>query len=406
MSDRGRILSESRADGLEGVAVGDRVEIDGSGPAFVTGLAAGSVELAPLRSTPPRVGADVRAVGPLSIPVGEGLPGRSIDPLGQPLDGKGPIKTGAAHPLFFRVPTLRPDARHDRMPLGLWVYDLKQAFRMGTTVLAAGEAPAVLRHMVRHHARSGRVPIVASLAGLADASAITVAAGSDASPAARWLVPWAAMAVADHFREQGRDAVVVLDSLDRWKSLGGGFEALGSWRTHLGRLLGHAASSARGSAGLIAAASLALAPSVEPMFDGAIDLDRALEGMPVPDGGSFVRPAIKIRPPNAVGRVIGLLIQRSDAPEARRAREALRFRPGMSDDFVAELAGFLAACELEGLAPGKVPAFLDAFVTRVPSDLPSGIRTRGELREEELQVILDTARRQLNNWGDSRRDTP
>jgi hypothetical protein len=379
MRDRGTIISATRADGLEGVAVGDRVEIDGSGPAFVTGLAEHHVELAPLSSVPPATGASVRAAGPLRIPVGEALLGRSIDALGRPLTSE------IQHPLFFRSPPLRPDEARKRLPLGLWVYDLKQSFTTGSTVLAAGEAPAVLRHMIRHHARCGRVVIHASFVPREpEASVITVAPGPDASPAAAWLVPWAAMAIA-----QGRDAVVLLDSLDRWRALCAGFEWLGSWQTQLGRLLGHAG----GSVSLVATASLRLAPTIEPMFDGAIDLERALEGKPIPQGGTFVRPALKIRAVNRVGRVMGLIAAGGDEPEALRAREALRFRPGMSDDYVAELAAFLAVCEREGLTPEAVPAFIDAFLARVPADLLEGIRSRGEVREEDHQVILDTGRR-------------
>lgn len=393
MEDRGRITewsaSAARADGLDGAAVGDRVEIDGSGPAFVTGLVSGHVELAPLSSAAPPIGASVRAAGPLQVPVGDALLGRSIDALGRPLPGG-----SVFHPLFFSAPQLRPDPKRDRLPLGLWVYDLKQRFEGGATVLASVESPAILRHMARHHARSGRVVITASLAfpATAERDEIVVRPGPDPTPAAAWLVPWAAMAIADHVREQGRDAVVLLDSLDRWRMLSDGFPGLGSWRTHLGRLLGHASATAKGSVSLIAMASLTLAPSVEPMFDGAIDLERALEGIPIPAGGTYIKPAIKIRPPNRVGGLMGLLAQRSDAPEALRAREALRFRPGMSADYVAELAAFLAACDLEGLKPEAVPAFLDAFVPRIPPATLEDLRKRGEVREEDQAAILALAR--------------
>jgi len=40
----------------------------------------------------------------LDIPVGEGLLGRIVDPLGQPLDGKGPIATTETRPVEFKAP--------------------------------------------------------------------------------------------------------------------------------------------------------------------------------------------------------------------------------------------------------------------------------------------------------------
>jgi hypothetical protein len=397
MTDRGTILSDTRAAGLDGVAIGDRVEIEGSGPAFVTGLAAGHVELARLSPVPPVVGAAVRAAGPLQIPVGDALLGRSIDVLGRPLTDAGPV-----HRIFFTSPQIRPDPRFERLPLGLWVYDLKQAFTVGSNVLATGDSPAILHHMLRHHARSGRVAIHAVLTPQAKVDAgegqIVVWPGSEPTPAATWLVPWAAMAIADHAREQGRDAVVVLDSLDRWRALADAFSSWGSWQTHLGRFLGHTGSTTRGSVSLIAAASPALAPSIEARFEGAIDFERALAGVPVRTGGTFVKPAIKIRPVSKVGRAMGLLAEFEPSPEALRLREALKFRPGMSVDHVEQLAAFMAVCEL---VPDPVAGFIDALIPRLPSATLAEVRRRKEYRDEDhaailavaRQVILDTGRR-------------
>src|SRR3954454_6336008 len=52
-------------------------------------------------------GDTVKRTGELiEIPVGEGLLGRIVDPLGQPLDGKGPIETNKNRPTEFRLPAV------------------------------------------------------------------------------------------------------------------------------------------------------------------------------------------------------------------------------------------------------------------------------------------------------------
>jgi hypothetical protein len=88
------------AVGLDGVAQGSLVDIEGSGPAVVTMLGRDRVELAQLSVVKPRPRATVRVIGPLVTSVGPELVGRAVDCLGRALDGSPDITGGHTAPIF------------------------------------------------------------------------------------------------------------------------------------------------------------------------------------------------------------------------------------------------------------------------------------------------------------------
>lgn len=341
---RGRLRdwcpSLARADGLQGVAAGDRVEIVGSGPALVTGLATDAVELAPLSSIPPAPGAAVYGAGPFEI-----------DAHGRP-NSKGPGTR-----LFAPPRRLLDHVERRRLTTGLLVYDLKQPIPLGSTVLALGDAPPVAQHLLRHQAAEGRIAIHARLAcGPVEAGSriLTVEPGPDPTPAAVWLVPWSAMALASRFRDEGKDAVVVLDSLDRWRARINDFPWQGTWPTQLGRLLGSAWSGGRGSASLVALGPARYGPLLESSFDARLDLDRALRGVPAVGGSKLLRPPFPVEEVRRIGAAFAQLeeLERWETSSpwlplpgplraVLRLRDELRFRPGMSLDLRKQLAALL-----------------------------------------------------------------
>src|SRR3569833_1807004 len=106
----GRVLEVgdgiARVYGLSGVMAGEMVEF----PNCVTGLAfnleehsVGVIILGDFLSI--NEGDEVRSTGLLlSVPVGEAMIGRVVEPLGNPLDGKGPIVTDQRRPVEFMAP--------------------------------------------------------------------------------------------------------------------------------------------------------------------------------------------------------------------------------------------------------------------------------------------------------------
>jgi len=96
----------ARVHGLENCVALERLELEHGVTGIAFNLEEDNVGVA-LFGEWPRVkeGEPVRRTGEvMSVPVGEGLLGRVVDPLGNPLDGLGPIETAERRPLEFKAP--------------------------------------------------------------------------------------------------------------------------------------------------------------------------------------------------------------------------------------------------------------------------------------------------------------
>lgn len=160
--------------------------------------------------------------------------GRIIDPLGQPLDGR-PLPQGAT-PRPFRCEALPAIVRKrlgSRLPTGLAVFDtllpLVRGQRIGLFAgsgvgkssllsrLARGvQADIVVIAMIGERGRELREFVEKTLGPEGMQRAVIVAATSDRSPLIRRRCAWAAMAVAEHFRDQGRHVLLLADSITRF----------------------------------------------------------------------------------------------------------------------------------------------------------------------------------------------
>ncbi len=178
-----------------------------------------------------RPGLPVEALGvPLSVPVGRAVLGRVLDPLGRPLDGREPV-LGPGRPLFGAAPApLERRCRRTVLWTGVRALDgfLTCARGQRVGILGApGTGKTVLLRMIARFAvadvvvvalvgERGREIVEAADELLAERpSAVVVATPPNAPPALRRLTPYAATAVAEHFRDQGADVVLAVDSLTR-----------------------------------------------------------------------------------------------------------------------------------------------------------------------------------------------
>src|ERR1700689_2410206 len=161
----------------------------------------------------------------MDVAVGDGLVGRVIDPLGQPLDGKGPMTADK------RLPVERPaPAIMDRAPVtvplqtGLKVVDALIPIGRGQRELILGDRQTgktaiALDTILNQHdqnvvcvycAIGQRASAVAKvIANLRDQGAlaytvVVVTEGNDA-PGLAYIAPYAATSIAEHFMEAGRD---------------------------------------------------------------------------------------------------------------------------------------------------------------------------------------------------------
>lgn len=160
--------------------------------------------------------------------------GRIIDPFGQPLDGR-PL-AGGTRERGFRSPTPPAASRNRlgaRLNTGLAVFDtilpLVRGQRMGLfagsgvgkstllSALAKGvSADVVVIGLIGERGRELREFVEETLGPEGMARAVVVAATSDQSPLMRRRCAWAAMTVAEHFRDQGRHVLFLADSITRF----------------------------------------------------------------------------------------------------------------------------------------------------------------------------------------------
>ncbi len=169
----------------------------------------------------------------MDVAVGDALLGRVIDPLGRPLDGKGPVAASG------RLPIERPAAAiMDRAPVtvplqtGLKVIDAlipigrgqrelilgdrqtgKSAIAVDTILNQRGQNVLCVYCAIGQRA-SAVAKAVASLRekGAMAYTVVVVAEGNDA-PGLSYITPYAATSIAEHFMEAGRDVLIVYDDL-------------------------------------------------------------------------------------------------------------------------------------------------------------------------------------------------
>jgi F-type H+-transporting ATPase subunit alpha len=181
-------------------------------------------------------GDEVRSTGRIvETPVGDGLVGRVVDPLGQPLDGKGPVKADKARPVERIAPNvvMRQSvntpvhtgikAVDAMIPIGRGQRELiigdrftgKTAICLDTMIAQKGGDLICIYVAVGQQA-SKVVQLVATLEehGAMEHSVVVAANASD--PAAlQYLAPYAGCAVGEEFMEQGREALVIYDDLSK-----------------------------------------------------------------------------------------------------------------------------------------------------------------------------------------------
>lgn len=186
-------------------------------------------------------GAVARRTGQvLSVPVGDGLLGRVVDPLGRPLDG-GPAIVAADHRPAECEPLAIDQRGHVRRPLatGILAIDALLPLGRGQRQLILGDrrtgkTTLAVDTLVRQRDGEGRaagvVVIYAAIGQRSSATAavvetlragggfdraLVVVAGSDDPPGLQWLLPFAATTMAEYWVARGLDVVIVYDDLTK-----------------------------------------------------------------------------------------------------------------------------------------------------------------------------------------------
>jgi len=181
-------------------------------------------------------GDPVRRTGRVaSVPVGEALLGRVVDPLGNPLDGRGPIETDETRPLEFKAPGV-VDRQPVKEPLqtGIKAIDAMTNVGRGQRELIIGDRQtgktAIAIDTILNQrgedvhcfyvAIGQKASTVAGVferlqdAGAMEYTTIVTAPAHEAAPI-KWMAPFAGCAMAEHFLFNGQHALCIYDDLSK-----------------------------------------------------------------------------------------------------------------------------------------------------------------------------------------------
>jgi len=240
-SDRGTILASGdgilRISGLDSAMSGEMLEIIKGGTALVLNLEENEIGAVILSGGENAVvGDEVRTTGKImEVPVGPGLVGRVVNPIGDPLDGKGPVKAEFYSPIekiapgvstrkSVSVPLQTGIKAIDAMiPIGRGQRELiigdrqtgKTTIALDTIINQKGSNVVCIYVAIGQKA-SSVVNVVRTLEkhGALEYTIVVCASAAEAA-ALQYIAPYAGCAMGEYFRDRGMDALIVYDDLTK-----------------------------------------------------------------------------------------------------------------------------------------------------------------------------------------------
>ena len=183
-----------------------------------------------------REGTQVKRTGRvLSVPVGESLLGRVVDALGNPIDGKGPIECRETRPVEAEAPSII-ERQSVSVPLqtGIKAIDCMIPIGRGQRELIIGDRQTgkteIALDTIINQKNSNVLCIYVAIgqkntsvvqlaneltrAGAMEYTIIVSASASESAPL-QYIAPYSGCAMAEYFREQGKDVLIVYDDLSK-----------------------------------------------------------------------------------------------------------------------------------------------------------------------------------------------
>jgi F-type H+-transporting ATPase subunit alpha len=251
VAEIGRVLSVgdgiARVHGLDNIQAGEMVEFPGGIMGMALNLETDNVGIVIFGSDRDIKEGDTvkRTNSIVDVPAGPGLLGRVVDGLGNPLDGKGPIEFEERRIADVKAPGIIPrKSVHEPMATGLKAVDAMIPIGRGQRELIIGDRQtgktavaldAILNQKSYNDAagddeskklycvyvaigqkRSTVAQLVKKLeeTGAIDYSIVVAATASDPAPM-QFLAPYAATAMAEYFRDNGKHALIIYDDLSK-----------------------------------------------------------------------------------------------------------------------------------------------------------------------------------------------
>ncbi len=227
----------ARAYGLENVMAMEVVEFEGGQKGLAFNLEEDNVGIIILGSeTGIKEGAIVKRTGQiLSAPVGEGLIGRVINPLGEPLDGKGPIQYEYLSPVEKIAPgVVKRKPVHEPLHTGIKAIDSMIPIGRGQRELIIGDRSTgktticidtilnqkdtdvycIYVAIGQKRSTTARIIEILEKEGAMEYTTVVVASATD--PASlQYLAPFVGCTIGEYFRDNGKHALVVYDDLSK-----------------------------------------------------------------------------------------------------------------------------------------------------------------------------------------------
>ncbi|MEQ9015915.1 MAG: F0F1 ATP synthase subunit alpha [Roseovarius confluentis] len=251
VAEVGRVLSVgdgiARVYGLDNVQAGEMVEFPGGIMGMALNLESDNVGIVIFGSDRDIKEGDTvkRTNSIVDVPAGDALLGRVVDGLGNPIDGKGPIATSERRVADVKAPGIIPrKSVHEPMATGLKAIDAMIPIGRGQRELIIGDRQTgktavaldtILNQKSYNDAagddeskklycvyvaigqkRSTVAQLVKKLeeSGAIDYTIVVAATASDPAPM-QFLAPYSATAMAEHFRDNGRHALIIYDDLSK-----------------------------------------------------------------------------------------------------------------------------------------------------------------------------------------------
>ncbi|MBE3578781.1 MAG: F0F1 ATP synthase subunit alpha [Caldanaerobacter subterraneus] len=227
----------ARIYGLDNAVYGEMVEFESGVVGMVLNLEEDTVGVVVL-GDPEKVkeGDVVKRTGRImEVPVGKGLLGRVVNPLGEPIDGKGPIEYEEKRPIESPAPPIvRRQPVNTPLQTGILAIDSMIPIGRGQRELIIGDRQtgktAIAVDTIINQKDKGVYCIYVAIGQKASTVAsvvntlekygameytTVVAATASESAALQYIAPYAGCAMGEHFMYQGKDVLVVYDDLSK-----------------------------------------------------------------------------------------------------------------------------------------------------------------------------------------------
>ncbi len=241
MKETGRVIlvgdGIARVYGLTNCMANELLEFEDGSAGLAQNLEEDTVSVAVLSDDNNiREGTVVRRTGKvLSVPVGENMLGRVVNALGEPIDGKGPIEYSGFNPIEAEAPGII-ERKSVSVPLQTGIKAIDSMIPIGRgqreliigdrqtgkteiaidTIINQKDTDVICIYVAIGQKNTSVVSLVNNLtkAGAMDYTIVVSASASESAPL-QYIAPYSGCAMAEYFRAQGKDVLIIYDDLSK-----------------------------------------------------------------------------------------------------------------------------------------------------------------------------------------------